>query len=190
LDKALARATQQRKFFVPEPPGKVPERIVLRAIGREWGVDYRPTAAPWVAAVERESNRLLIYGDTDDVKKCKQALGRWLRRKAHEHLVPWLRRMADEKKFDLKRIFVKNQRIRWASCSRHKTISLNQKLLLLPSHLVRYVFIHELCHTAYLDHSQKFWACVHEHEPGYKKLDEELRHAWRNLPAWVALAGG
>ncbi|MCI0617957.1 M48 family metallopeptidase, partial [bacterium] len=178
-----------RKFFVPEPPGKVPERIVLRAIGQEWGVDYRPTAAPWVAAVEREGNRLLIYGDIEDATKCKQALGRWLSRKAHEHLVPWLRRMADEKKFGLKRILVKNQRVRWASCSRHKTISLNQKLLFLPSHLVRYVFIHELCHTVYLNHSQRFWAFVHEHEPEYKKSDEELRNAWRNLPAWVTSAG-
>jgi predicted metal-dependent hydrolase len=186
LEKATIKAEEQRKFFTPPPPGNVPERITLRAIGQEWTVDYRLTEVPWVAAVERQSNRLLVYGDTDDAAKCKAALRRWLSRKTHEHLVPWLQQLAAEHKFTIHRILVKSQRTRWASCSRHKTISINQKLLFTPGHLVRYVFIHKLCHTRYLNHSFKFWGLVREQEPQYKQFDEELRRAWQYLPAWIA----
>jgi hypothetical protein len=37
---------------------------------------------------------------------------------------------------------------------------LNCKLLFLPRELVRYVLIHELCHTLVHNHSSRFWAMV------------------------------
>jgi predicted metal-dependent hydrolase len=185
LEKAARRADQQRKFFRPEPPGKVPERILLHAIGEEWSVDYRPTGAPWVAAVERRGNRLLVYGDIDSGDACKQALQRWLNRKTHQHLVPWLNQLATEKGFQVRRVFVKSQRTRWASCSRHGAISINQKTLFIPADLVRYVFIHEFGHTVYLNHSARFWALVRGHAPDYKEKDRKLREAWRLVPAWL-----
>jgi predicted metal-dependent hydrolase len=185
LQKATTKAEEQRKFFVPPPPGDIPERITLRAIGQEWTLDYRLTETSWVAAVQRQGNRLLVYGDTDDVTKCKEALRRWLSRKTHKFLVPWLQQLAQEHKFPLNRVLVKSQRTRWASCSRHKTLSINQKLLFIPGHLIRYVFLHELCHTIYLNHSREFWALVQEKEPKYKQFDEELRRAWQYLPAWI-----
>jgi YgjP-like, metallopeptidase domain len=54
-------------------------------------------------------------------------------------------------------LLVKSQRTRWASCSAKKNLSLNTKLLFLSPDLVRYVLIHELCHTVYMDHSKEFW---------------------------------
>jgi len=50
---------------------------------------------------------------------------------------------------------------------------------------VRYVFIHELCHTIHMNHSPKFWALVAEKEPNYQQIDRELRKAWRYVPAWA-----
>jgi len=185
LEKAEKKTSQQRKFFQPEPPERVPERVTLRAIGEEWSVDYRPTEAPWVAAVERKGNRLLVYGDTDNVQVCKASVKRWLHRKAHEYLVPWLKQLADEKGFKISRVLVKAQKTRWGSCSRHGTISINQKVLFIPQDLVRYVFVHELCHTVHMDHSAKFWALLRELAPDYKEKDHNLRQAWRLVPAWL-----
>ncbi len=185
LERAQEKIETQRKFFEPEPPGKVPERLMLRGIGEEWAVDYRPTDSPRVTAVERDGHRLLVYGDIDSSMACKAALRRWLNRKAHDHLVPWLVRLADEKRFAVKRILVKSQKTRWASCSKARTVSLNLKLLFIRDGLIRYVMIHELCHTVHLDHSAKFWALVAEHEQEYKQLDTDLRAAWRYVPAWL-----
>ena len=77
------------------------------------------------------------------------------------------------------------QKTRWASCSRHKTISLNLKLLFFQPALVRYVFIHELCHTVHMNHSRKYWRLLLAKEPNCMALDKQLRTAWRLVPAWV-----
>lgn len=185
IEKTQARLDEQRKFLTPAPPGTRPDRIILRAIGQEWSVEYRLTSVPYVAAVDRPGNRLLVYGNIDDDPGCKAALGRWLSRKTHQHLVPWLRRLADEGGFPVRAILVKSQRTRWASCSRHGTISLNRGLLFLPGDLIRYVFLHELAHSRLLNHSRQFWALLAGLESNYQELDAKLRDAWRYLPAWL-----
>lgn len=185
LEQASERIETQRKFFEPEPPGALPERLALRGIGEEWAVEYRPTESPQVTAVERPCNRLLVFGDTDNIEACKSALRRWLNRKTHGDIEPWLLRLAKERGFELNRVLVKSQRTRWASCSKQKIISLNLKLLFIPEDLIRYVLIHELCHTVNMNHSREFWALLKHHEPDYLMKDEKLRAAWRFVPAWL-----
>ena len=186
LTKVGERFEENRKFLSPEPPGKVPERITLRVIGEDWAIDYRVTDAETVSAVERSANQLLVYGNTNNTPACKDALRRWLSRKTREHIVPWLVRLADERKVELGSVIVKSQRTRWASCSSKKTISLNLRLLCLPGELVRYVLLHELAHCRYMNHSRKFWAELRSFEPNSERLDAELRNAWRLIPAWLA----
>ncbi len=185
LEQASERIETQRKFFEPEPPGALPERLTLQGIGEEWAVDYRPTESPHVTAVERNGNRLLVFGDTDNIEASKAALRRWLNRKTHESIKAWLLRLAQEHSFELNRVLVKSQRTRWASCSKGKNISLNLKLLFIPEDLIRYALIHELCHTEHLNHSRQFWALLKHQEPDYLQKDEKLRSAWRYVPAWL-----
>jgi hypothetical protein len=100
-------------------------------------------------------------------------------------LIPWLRQTSQEIKLPFNRAAVRGQKTLWASCSSKSNISLNFKLLFLPPHLVRYVFIHELCHTIHLNHSRKFWALVAEKEPNYRQYDAELNKAWVYIPEWL-----
>lgn len=184
LEKAEEKTNWERNFFQAEPPDKAPERVTLRAIGEEWSVDYQLSEAPRLEAVDRKGNRLLIYGDTDNVQAWKDLLKKWLHRKALKHLVPWLKQLADEKNFKINRVLVRAQKTRWASCSRHGTISINQKLIFIPQDLVRYVFVHELCHTIHMNHSAKFWALLGELLPDYKEKSHNLRQVWGLVPAW------
>jgi predicted metal-dependent hydrolase len=80
---------------------------------------------------------------------------------------------------------IRGQKTRWGSCSSRQTISVNCKLLFLPSELVRYVLIHELCHTVHLNHSAAFWALVAQKEPDYQQLDAGLRDARYHVPLWL-----
>lgn len=185
LDRVSQRFAEQQQFLSPEPPGRLPERITLRAINEEWEVDYRTTDARSVSAVERMSRRLLVFGGTDNAEACKDALRRWMSRKTKEHLVPWLARLAKERGLDVREVVVKSQRTRWASCSAKNSISLNLRLLCIPENIVRYVLMHELAHCRYMNHSRRFWAEVRTFEPDFQELDSELRKAWRLIPAWL-----
>lgn len=139
----------------------------------------------YVGAYEQEGNRLLIRGNIDNRAACRLALRRWLSRKAHQHLAPWLQRLSEQTGLECNKAMVKGQKTRWASCSSRKNISINYKLLFLPERQVGYVFRHELCHTQVMNHSRRFWDELGLLEPDYKRLHNETREAWKHIPAWV-----
>jgi len=185
IEKTRARIELERLTRAPAGALSLPQRIALAAIDEEWAVEYQATPAPWVAAAERAGRRLLVYGDTGDAAACAGALKRWLQRKARAGLEPWLRRLADERGFRVSHVLIRAQKTRWGSASRRGAISLNLGLLFLSAGLVRYVMIHELCHTVQLHHSKRFWALVRAHEPACQAARRELRAAWRHVPAWL-----
>ena len=136
-------------------------------------------------AVEREGNHLVLFGRSEDVVACRVALERWLSRKGHQKLEPWLMHLADEHGFKLKRVVVRSQRTRWGSCSHSGTVSLNVRLMFLPEDLARHVLIHELCHTVQMNHSSQFKALLEQHEPGCRGSRSRLRKEWSTLPLWL-----
>ncbi|MBI4086596.1 M48 family metallopeptidase [Candidatus Kaiserbacteria bacterium] len=80
-----------------------------------------------------------------------------------------------EYSFSYKRVFIKNQKSCWGSCSEKGNLNFNYKLLFLPPHIADYVIIHELCHLAELNHSPKFWSLVAQACPEYKACRKVLK---------------
>ncbi|MGQ9865188.1 MAG: M48 family metallopeptidase [Pseudanabaenaceae cyanobacterium] len=147
-----------------------PRQLVLAAIAEEWQLtlgDPHSENYPELRLPHREE------------------VIPWLRRKAAVHLVPILRQVSQETGLVFQKAAVRHQKTRWASCSSQGHISLNCKLLFLPPADLRYVLIHELCHTVHLNHSPDFWALVAAFQPDYRDRDRAVRQAWQYVPAWL-----
>lgn len=185
IAKTIQRIEAERQTIPTEPADALPQTLSLRSLPEEWTVVYRPTSEPQLKVVLAIAHQLVLQGQIQSLELCQQALRRWLQRKAHLHLVPWLEQVSEQVSLPFSTASVRGQKTRWASCSSQKSISLNYKLLFLPPRLVRYVLVHELCHTVHLNHSAAFWGLVGEKEPNYRNLDAELRTAWRYVPEWV-----
>lgn len=164
-----------------------PAHIDLAAIDEHWQVYYRPVSGTRISIQERHPWELVVEGDPGDGYGLCLALQRWLHVKAQAHLVPWVRQVSQEVGIPFKEVRVRGQTTRWASCSKLGNMSLNRSLLFLPRHLVRHVFLHELCHIKQLDHSPRFWEVLRQLEPDHEGLAAEVRKANRYVDQWVTL---
>ena len=182
---ALERAELQRKCLQPEPEWRLPTKIELPALGTVWHLTARESSVAFVSVRELGHDRLLVFGAIGDEAACRVALARWLIRQAREHLVPRLEAASRKRGLAFHRVLIRRQRTRWASYSRRGTVSLNAKLLFLPPELVDYVMVHELCHAVEMNHSERFWALLARHCPGYHSLHIRLRDMWKSVPRWA-----
>ena len=71
------------------------------------------------------------------------------------------------------RIFIKNNRSNWGSCSAKGNINLNLRLVAIPPALRDYVILHELAHLKYMNHGKEFHSLLGE--LCRKELDEDER---------------
>jgi hypothetical protein len=182
---ALERTEAERRLHGPEPAWKLPDEIQLPALGQTWQVTAQEADVPWAAVRETGPGRLLLHGRINDEHASRAALARWLVRQAYEHLAPRLTELSGQLGLAFRRVGFKRQRTRWGSCSHHRSISLNAKLLFLDPMLVRYVMIHELCHLAEMNHSPRFWLLVQKHHADFRAHDRELRKGWKSVPRWA-----
>jgi len=76
--------------------------------------------------------------------------------------------------FEYRKVFIRNQKTRWGSCSEVNNINLNVNLINLTNDLIDYVILHELVHTKIKDHSIKFWAELNKYVRNAKTIDKKL----------------
>lgn len=182
--KHLPEADAQRRRIIRAAQA-VPEAVAMAAIDEHWSVHYLAAQGARTGAREGDGYLLTVTGRPHDHAACRAVLRRWLARKARRHFEPWLAQISRDTELVYRRVVIRGQKTRWGSCSRQGTISLNYKLLFFPPHLVRYVLVHELCHTRVMNHSPGFWQTVAALEPHYRACHEQMREAWRFVPGWV-----
>jgi hypothetical protein len=77
--------------------------------------------------------------------------------------------------FQHKKIYVKDQKSRWGSCSSNGNLNFSYKIVFLPEYLADYIIVHELCHLGELNHSPRFWMLVEKTIPDHKERRKELK---------------
>ena len=175
--ETLKRLGDEAHLHRVEAPGQ----IELPAIGKVWRVVYLPDEGGRYGCREKGQGLLQVSGGSH----WQSAIRRWLLRQGREHLTPWLEQVSQETGLGFRDVSVRLQRSRWGSCSARQRINLNAALLFLPPEQVRYLLVHELCHTRQMNHSPAYWSMVATHQEDYRVLDRALRKSVRQLPEWL-----
>lgn len=187
IQRARARFAAEGARLVDCQDMTRPMILQLRLVREELSVVYQLTTGPSTARTRDGS--LYISAPDGDEDALRRALKRYLARRARAELEPRLISIARALDIDVPRVAIRAQQTRWGSCSPSGTISLNSALLFLPEPLVRYVFLHELCHRHELNHSERFWTLLRGLEPDSERLRDEIKGAWNFIPAWLGAAG-
>jgi len=115
-------------------------------------------------------------------KAIRKAIIEAWRIEAKKYLPGRVEKLASQYGFKFNKVFIKNARTRWGSCSSANNINLNLQLMRLPDHLIDYIILHELAHTTQKHHGKSFWNLLDNISGNAKGLNREIKKY--NLYYW------
>jgi predicted metal-dependent hydrolase len=152
-----------------------PDSLDLMMLKEQWSVRYIESAQQGVEYQEAPDNTLIISGNIQSDALIAKIIGLFLKNKAMPLFTKMIDEIALQHGFYYSGVSIRGQKTRWGSCSSRQKLNLNYKLLFMPDAIVRYVFIHELCHTLEMNHSAKFWQLVEQYDPDYQQHRHYLK---------------
>jgi len=143
------RSRQARRIVISvRPSGMIRVAVPCRSSFKQ-AEEFAGDKAEWI--------KLQLF-KIKGISRCEPPGSAAEREKAKAWLAERLRRLAAKHGFTYNRVFIRDQKARWGSCSNRNNISLSIRLSGLPEKLIDYVILHELTHTRKRDHSPAFWA--------------------------------
>lgn len=110
------------------------------------------------------------------VKSVKPLIDKWYLTKAkavfHERLAELLPKTTWVKGIPSFRVMAMKKQ--WGSCSTKGNLMLNPHLVKAPKDCIDYVILHELCHIAEHNHSERFWRLLTQLMPNWKEVKAKL----------------
>ena len=98
-----------------------------------------------------------------------------MRIEAKKFLPQRVEELAGKYGFSYRKVFVKNAKTLWGSCSSKNNINLNLSLIRLPEKLQDYIIIHELAHTVHRNHGPQFWGLLDKYFGDARSMAKELK---------------
>ena len=165
----LERSSRAKRISVSVRPFKGVRVAVPYGVSFEAAQSFAQSKASWISKHLIRTERLELQA------KLKSADDPIDRQAARKFLVDRLDYLAKRYGFNYNRVFIRNQKTRWGSCSRINNINLNMILVRLPLELIDYTILHELVHTRIKNHGKQFWRQMDKLLGDAKKIDKKLR---------------
>lgn len=164
----------------------VPEVIELAAVGEVWRVAWSDVETEYLRLNPNKKDLVLhLQAPLSHQQRFPGLFKAWLQRQAKRHLPGMLDALCEAHGFEYRKLSIRLQKTRWGSCSEHKHISLNAKLLLMPRPLAEHIMLHELCHTVHMNHSQQFWALLSQVDPHTSQHHPQSRQFKTVTTQWL-----
>ncbi len=129
-----------------------------------------------VQGVKLLRGRLEISVRAKSTDKVKALLTDWYKARAKETFAKRLEAMLEQALWVDNRppLRILTMQTQWGSCSPNGRITLNPHLVKAPRECIDYVILHELCHIAEHNHSERFYRLMSQVMPKWKKTKERL----------------
>jgi len=166
----FAKSARARRLSISIKPFN-PVRVTFPArVSLKKAQEFLESNLEWIAKA------LAGIKKTEQQKSAQPPLPPIDRNNAKAILTDRLNYWAQKYNFSYNRVFIKNQKSRWGSCSNKNNINLNMNLVRLPQELADYVIIHELVHTKVRNHSKRFWSELDKYMGNARIMSKKLRN--------------
>lgn len=180
--KALWILEKQEHFkrlamLFPEKEFVSGEQILL--LGRKYRLKIKEEN--YLSIPKLSGRRLFIYvhsnlAPEDRKEIIKDILIKWYFEKSTKIIKQRVNRYSKLLNLFPKKVIIKDQKKRWASCSSDGILRFNWRIAIAPISIVDYVVVHELCHLKVKNHSSDFWKLVSIAMPDYKNRRNWLKN--------------
>lgn len=129
-----------------------------------------------VQSVKLLRGKLEVSVRTKSADKVKALLADWYKARARELFAKRLDAMLEQALWVDERppLRILTMQTQWGSCSPNGRITLNPHLVKAPRECIDYVILHELCHIAEHNHSERFYRLMGQVMPGWEKTKARL----------------
>ena len=138
-----------------------------------------PSATPQVKLLR---GKLEVTLRQKNAEKVHQLLRDWYKVRAKEVFAKRLDAMLEQALWVAERppLHILTMQTQWGSCSPNGRLTLNPHLVKAPRECIDYVILHELCHLAEHNHSERFYRLLHQVMPTWEVIKARLdaRAGW------------
>ncbi|MFB6356821.1 MAG: M48 family metallopeptidase [bacterium] len=100
--------------------------------------------------------RIVLNRNKTEKNSIREELEHFYREHAREYITELVEKWSDKLNVTYDKLYIRNQRTKWASCSGKSNLSFNFRLMMAPPEIIEYIVIHELCHLKHPNHGAKF----------------------------------
>lgn len=170
---------EQLRHFRKQLEYTTPRQYISGESHRYLGKQYllKVIEAPdQVQGVKLFRGKLEVSVRSRSSEKVKALLTDWYKSRAKETFAKRLDALLEQTLWVTERppLRVLTMKTQWGSCSPRGRITLNPHLVKAPRVCIDYVILHELCHLAEHNHSERFYRLMNRVMPGWEETKERL----------------
>ena len=164
--RALSAHTTPRRYVSGESHYYLGKQYLLKVI-------EEPKQAQQVKLLR---GKIEVYTRTKQPARIKGLLDEWYKTRAREVFAHRMNAMLEQALWVKGRppVRVLSMKTQWGSCSPQGRITLNPHLVKAPRECIDYVILHELCHIAEHNHSDRFYRLMKQVMPDWEKRKAQL----------------
>lgn len=168
---------EQLQKLSRQTPSKTPKQFCNGELHSYLGIEY-PINIIEISPTKilLTENNIEIHSKNTDANKIESLMDAWYKAEAKKVFEVRLNQLLPKTDWVIKKpsINIRTMKSCWGSCSTSGNIRLNSQLIKTPIPCIDYVILHELCHIAEMNHSQRFYRLLDQVMPEWRVVKKEL----------------